>query len=200
MPLDQLLAALERDAREQADRVLADARAEVERISADVEREVGHRRDATIGAREREQRAELEQSLSKSRRAARREVLESRDRLLARIFTAVRAALPATIKSAAYRTALPRRLEVALICFDTTEGVVVHCPPSLAEAMRTAATAHPGIRVCADPEVGSGFRVAAADGSLEVDDTLESRMVARRVGLAREALRQLDLEPQADVG
>jgi vacuolar-type H+-ATPase subunit E/Vma4 len=198
--LDQLLAALERDAREQADRILAEARAEVERIEAAVEQDVAQQREVAVGAREREQRADLEQALSEGRRVARRVVLEARDRLLARVFTATRAALPAAIDSSAYGAALQQRVQAALTCFDTEEGAVVLCTPTLVESMRAAVAAHPSVRVCDDREVGSGFRVAAADGSLEVDDTLESRLAARQVMLARDALRRLDLEAHADVG
>jgi vacuolar-type H+-ATPase subunit E/Vma4 len=195
VPLDQLLTALERDAREQAERVVAEARAEAARITEAAEQEVARRREATVGAQEREQRAHLEQALSEARRAARRDVLEARDRLLARVFAAARAALPDAVRRPAYTAALPQRVEAALAAFENTEGVVVRAPPALAPALGAAVSGHPGLRVCADATAGSGFRVATADGSLEVDDTLETRLAARRAALARDALRQLGLEP-----
>lgn len=200
MPLDQLLAALERDARGQADRLLAEARAEAQRVTDAAEREVVRRREATVGAREREQRAALEQALSKVRRAARRDVLEARDRLLERVFAAARTALPAAISTPAYGATLTRRLEAGLVCFDGAETVVLRCSPPLVDVLTAAAPAHAGIRVQGDAEVGSGFRLTTADGSIEVDDTLETRLAARRLRLAREALRRLDLELEADVG
>jgi vacuolar-type H+-ATPase subunit E/Vma4 len=194
VPLDQLLAALERAAQEQAERVVADARTEAERISANAEQETARRRDTAVGSRERELRAALEQALSKSRRAARREVLEARDRLLARVFAAAREALPAAIETPAYRAALPQRVAAALSCLDPGEQVVLRCTSSLAETLATEFSGKPGISVREDVEVGSGFRLGTVDGSVEVDDTLETRLAARRAALAREALRRLGVE------
>lgn len=200
MPLDQLLAALERDAREQADRLVAEARAEAERVRDAAERDIARRRAATEGAREREHHAALEQALSNVRRAARRDVLEARDRLLARVFSAARAALPAAINTPAYRATLPRRLEAGLACFDGAEPVVVRCSPPLVDVVQAALPPRADVRVRGDPEAGSGFRLTTPDGAIEVDDTLETRLAARRPRLARAALRRLDLEPEANVG
>jgi vacuolar-type H+-ATPase subunit E/Vma4 len=193
--LDHLLTALERDAREQAERVVAEARAEAARIAAEAEQDLARRRDATVGAHEREQHAHLEQALSESRREARREVLEARDRLLARVFAAARAVLPEAVGRPAYQSALPRRVEAALAAFEGSEEVVVRASPALASALGATASAHAGLRVWEDADIGSGFVVATADGSLAVDDTLETRLAARRAALARDALRQLAPEP-----
>ena len=195
MPLDHLLTALERDAREQSDHVLAEARAEAERITSAAAQDVARRRDVTVEARVREQRAALEQALTEARRAARREVLEARDRLLARTLTAMHAALPAAVATPAYRTSLPKRVDAALACFDEAEPVVLRCSPSLEQAIAEVVSGHAGVQVLPDAEVGSGFRVATADGAVEVDDTLETRLAARRASLARDALRRLEPEP-----
>jgi vacuolar-type H+-ATPase subunit E/Vma4 len=195
VPLDQLLAALERDAREQADCLLAEAHAEAERITSAADQDIARRRDATVGARQREGRAVLEQTLSKARRAARRGVLEARDRLLARTFAAARAALPAAIETPAYQASLPLRVEAALAYFDKPERVVLRCPPPLARTIAAAVSGRTGVRVTPDAEVGSGFRVATTDDAVEVDDTLETRLAARRRAFALGALEQLVSAP-----
>ena len=194
MSLDNLLAALERDATAQAERLVVQARAEADRLIAAADAAIARRRDEVLDGRERAQRGALEGVLSAARRAARRDVLEARDRLLDRVFTAARAELPRALAQPAYRATLAPRVAAALACVGDAEASF-RCPAPLAKDLRAAAAADGRITVCVDPAAGSGFRLRTADGTLEVDDTLESRLEARRPRLARDALRRLEVEP-----
>ena len=194
MPLEHLLAALERNATAQTARFLAEARAEAERITAADAAAIDRRRGETLGAREREHRAALEAALSTARRAARREVLEARERLLERVFAVARAKLAEALGQSAYRAALPGRVAAALACIGEADATL-SCPASLAAGLREAVSGNGRVTVRVDPAVGSGFRLRTTDGAVEVDDTLETRLEARRPELAREALRQLGVEP-----
>lgn len=191
MALDQLLAALEREAQRTAEHLLAAARAEADQLAASTEREISRRRDMAANLAGSEQRAVLEQAVSAAARAARRDTLIARERLLARVFDALRAALPAAIAQASYRATLPARVATAFACFDDGEPTVFHCPASLVAPMQSIVAGRTDTSIQPSPDDGSGFRLATADGTIEVDDTLESRLDTVRAPLARKALQQL---------
>lgn len=191
MPLDTLLAALEREARGTADRLLSDARGEAEQIVAAADESLARRRDVSVTARVQELRAAMEQSLGAATRQARGEVLHARERLLARVFGAVRAALPGVLGRPEYGTLLASQVGAALTCLDSGEAATVRCSPALAVTIREAVAPHPGVAVETDDSVGSGFVLAAISGAVEVDATLESRLAVLTPALSREALRQL---------
>lgn len=195
MPLDQLLAALERDAHTAAARVLADARAEAERIAAVAEREIGAGRDASAGALTRERHAELDRELSAVALGARRDVLVARTQLLSRVFAAMRAELPAVLERPAYLASLPARIAAARSWLDDPGPVVLRCPSSLLKAVRSAITGDGAITVEEMAAAGNGMRLTTADRVIEVDDTLESRLEAERHTLERAALARLGLLP-----
>jgi vacuolar-type H+-ATPase subunit E/Vma4 len=195
MPLDQLLAALERAARSTAERLVADARAEAERLTTAADENIARRRAGTIEARTRTQRAALEQVLSDARLSARREILDARESLLARLFDAAIAALPKAIDLPSYRDALSRRVSAALECIEATDRAVIRASQSLAEPLQALIAGHDNVSIEPNENVGSGFRLATVDGVIEVDDTLESRLRIERPQLAREALRRLGLAP-----
>jgi vacuolar-type H+-ATPase subunit E/Vma4 len=194
MGLEHLLEALERDAKAQIEQLLAQARAEAEGVTAAMTAALAQRQAAAAEARERTRVIEVEQAVTRARRAARRSVLEARERLLERVFTVARSGLPAAAAGAGYRAGLPAVLAGALAAVGGEE-VVIRCPEALVsdlERLRPPTT--PRARVVLDPEAGSGFRVASADGAVEVDDTLESRLDRLRPELARRVLAQLGLE------
>jgi vacuolar-type H+-ATPase subunit E/Vma4 len=194
MSLDHLLAALEHDATAQAERLVVEARATAERLTSAAAEASERRRRETFGAHEREQRAVIQAALSAARRAARRDVLEARERLLDRVFAAARAALPQALAHQAYRAALPERLAAALACVEGAGETALRVPAALATDVRAAVSRNGRVTVRVDQAAGSGFRLATADGSLEVDDTLETRLDAQRPRLARDVLRQLEVE------
>jgi vacuolar-type H+-ATPase subunit E/Vma4 len=129
-----------------------------------------------------------------ARRNARRAILEARARLLDRVFAAARGALPAAASGAAYRTSLAAALAAAITALGDAPAVV-HAPAALIGDLERLRPSGGAVTVVADAETGSGFRVVAADGALEVDDTLESRLERLRPELARRVLARLALAP-----
>lgn len=194
MGLEHLLAALERDADAQVEQLFAQARVEAERISTESAAALEQRRRETTCARDSARVQEVEHAVTLARREARRSILEARERLLERVFAAARAELPAAVAGPAYRASLPAALRGALAAVGG-DHAVIRCPEALMPALERA---RPGdstaVPVKADPAGGSGFRVASADGAVEVDDTLESRLDRLRFVLARRVLAQLELE------
>lgn len=195
MPLDQLLAALEREAGEAADRLVAHARTEAAALTAATAQDAAVRRDRLVAAEVAALRQAADRAVSEAGWRSRRDRLEARERLLARVLEAVRASLPAATAEPAYQASIPQRLAGALACVDEHEPVILRCQPSLLVAVQGAISARPGLVVQADDAVGSGFRLTTADGAVEVDDTLEARLVGARIALARHALQQLEVDP-----
>jgi vacuolar-type H+-ATPase subunit E/Vma4 len=194
MSLDQLLAALQREAQAEADRLLADAREDAARRAAVTEAAVAREREESLGAHAREQQAELEATLSAARLNARREVLEARERLLERVFAGIRGASPRAIAREEFIASLPGRIASALACVDPEEAIVLTVHPAIAAAVSALHAEDPRLTMREDPAIGSGFRAATADGTVEVIDTLEARMAAQHEPLARRALAQLGVE------
>jgi vacuolar-type H+-ATPase subunit E/Vma4 len=175
MALEHLLAALERDAAAEAERLLAAARAEAAAIRAAAEERVAQRRAAALGARAAELRGRAERALGEARRGGRRLELEARQRLLGRVAAAARARLPAAMAAPEYRAALPAALAAALACAGEA-AVVIRCPVALVAAVRDALPQGAGAAVEADAGVRAGYTLATADGVLTVDDTLDARL------------------------
>jgi vacuolar-type H+-ATPase subunit E/Vma4 len=195
MGLEHLLEALERDANAQIEQLLAQARAEAEGLTTAMAAALAQRQGAAADARERTRLIEVEQAVTRARRAARRSVLEARERLLERVFTVARGELPAAAAGPAYRSGIPAALAGALAAIGGEEAVI-RCPQTLAQDLeRSRPSATPPVPVVVDPAAGSGFRVASADGAIEVDDTLESRLDRLRPALARLVLARLEIEP-----
>jgi len=189
MALAHLLEALERDANDEIARLRAEAAAEADRITAASAAAVAQRRRAVLEEDERRGRHEVERALTIARRAARRAVLEARQRLLDRVFAAARAVLPAAVREPAFRASLPAAIVSALAAIGPGP-VVIHCPGAIAPAVKGLQLAD-RITVMADETVGSGFVMRAADGAIEVDDTLDGRLERSRPVLARRVLQQL---------
>lgn len=194
MGLEHLLEALERDADAQVVQLLAQARAEADRISTESAAALeGRRREATA-AHDCARVQEVEHAVTLARREARRSILEARERLLERVFAAARAELPAAAAGPAYRASLPTALRGALSAVGGDQAVI-RCPETLALELERARPRGPNaVAVKVDSASGSGFRVVSADGAVEVDDTLESRLDRLRFLLARRVLAQLELE------
>jgi len=193
--LDHLLAALERDATATAERLRADGRAEADRLTAASTATADQRRDAEVTVVGRERRARMEEELGAVRRASRAEVLGAREQLLGRIDAEVRRALPAAVGRSEYQDALSGRIAAALACLAEKEQVSTRAPAALIPAIRKAWPAGRVSAITPDETIGSGFRLASADGSVEIEETLEAHYVSLRGALMREALQQLGEVP-----
>jgi vacuolar-type H+-ATPase subunit E/Vma4 len=194
MGLEHLLEALERDADAQVEQTLARARAEADRLTTESAALLEQRCRAAAAARASARVQDVEHAVTLARREARRSILEARERLLERVFAAARAELPAAAAGPAYRASLPAALSGALAAVGSDQAVI-RCPATLAPDLeRARPRGSKAVQVEVDPASGSGFRVVSADGAVEVDDTLESRLDRLRLVLARRVLAQLALE------
>ena len=190
--IDALLATLEREAETEISRVLDDARARAAEIVAAAEQRIALRRKQTLEQRTATAQAEHERALAAARGAARAQVLAARAALLDGLFARVRAELPAVAASAAYRAGLARQLE-HLSVFAGDRSITVRCSPALTATLRHVIKTNGRWPIRADSHIAAGFRLTTADGTLEIDATLENRLERLRPQLALEALAALSI-------
>ncbi len=195
MALERLLAALEREAREAADAILAEARKDATRLGADVEAELVDRRTAALGTLARDLEAGLQAELAAARLSGRSRMLRARDRLLSRVFEALDRRADSVIADPAWRADLAGRLAEARACFDPDARLHCSAPPQLVAEIRASPTLPPGVVVESAPGLSAGFRLATDDGRVEVLDTIADRIAAQRPDLARHALERLGFAP-----
>lgn len=191
MPLEHLLAALERDGGAQAETLLTAARATAAAITREADVLVAHRRADALGAREAELRGAAELGLGEARLTARRAVLAARERLLERVFTAARDLFAEAIGGDTYRAALPTHLAEALNAVGD-EPVVIRCPEMLVPAVRAVVVRKKHLTVQGDPAARPGITIVTTDGGIEVDNTLEGRLERLRARLALDVLGRLE--------
>jgi vacuolar-type H+-ATPase subunit E/Vma4 len=194
MALDHLLDALAHEAQATADLVRNAARAEADRITTLSVETAERRRQAEVDQVVRARRDQAEETATAARRAARDDVLRARARLLSRVGSAVRAAFPATLTGPRYREALPGRIEGALACFDPEASVSARSAAALTDPIQAAWPRERKVAVRADETLGSGYVLTNADGSIEIEDTLEACFEAHRPELERQALELLGIE------
>jgi vacuolar-type H+-ATPase subunit E/Vma4 len=195
MPIDHLLAALERDGSAQAEALLTQARTAAAAIARESDELVARRRADALDARKAELSGAAQATLGETRRTSRGAVLAARQRLLERVFAAARDLFPEAMASDDYRTrALPRHLAEALSAVGD-EPAVIRCPEALVAAVRSAVTRKKHLTVEGDPAAPPGIRVVTTDGAIEVDNTLEGRLDRLRARLALDVLAQLEASP-----
>jgi vacuolar-type H+-ATPase subunit E/Vma4 len=194
MPIAQLLEALEREARAQAEAVLEEARAAAATVTRDADERLALRRADALGAREAELRAAGEAMLAEARRSGRRRVLEARRQLLERVFVAARALFPAAMTEPAYGAALPGHLAEALRAVGDGPAAV-RCPEALVTSVRAAVADRKDVAVRGDAAAPPGVTVVTADDVIEVDDTLDGRLERLRPQLSLEVLARLETSP-----
>ncbi|HXQ30143.1 MAG TPA: V-type ATP synthase subunit E family protein [Gemmatimonadales bacterium] len=190
MPLEHLLAALEREATARAESVLAAAQAEADRVRQDGDALVARRRAEALRAREADLRGAVEAALGDARRASQLAVLEARARFLDRVFERARALFPSAVASAAYRAALPGHVAEALTALGD-EPAVIRCPEPLVSAVRAAVDTAAQVRIQGDPAAPAGLTAVSTDGAIEVDNTLAGRLDRLRPALALEVLARV---------
>lgn len=191
MPLDHLLAALERDGGAQAEALLTDARATAAAITREADELVARRRADALGTREAELRGAAEVALGEARRAARLAVLAARQRLLERVFTAARDLFAEAVAGDTYRAALPTHLAEALNAVGDAP-VLIRCPETLVPAVRAVVARKKHLTVQGKPAARPGITIVTTDGEIEVDNTLEGRLERLRARLALDVLARLE--------
>lgn len=192
MALDELLRTLEDEARTRMEDVLGRARAEATALREAAAAGRTARREATLRARELELRAGAARELEAARRGATRRVLEARAGALHRIR---RAAASGLARRAGDPALLPRlRGELADGLGYMGEGpVVIEASEALLPDLRRAMNGRPDVTFVAGP--AGGLVLRAADGSLVVDASLETRLDRAWPALAIELVRRMEEAP-----
>lgn len=194
MALDHLLAVLHTEAEAEVERVLATARQEAEAIRQRCEADLAERRRRDQQALDTERRTEVEFALVAARRQARRDELEARDRMLARVLDTARSRFGSLLPTATLRAALGAQVAQSLDCL-ATRAATIQAHPDLTGLVVQAVGNRSGVKVVADPGAGTGFRVASDDGTLAIDGTLEGRLVRMNRQLRQDILRQWERAP-----
>lgn len=191
MALRELVLALERDALARITAVRDDATAEAGRVRAEARARLALRRATELATRGAELKAAAAGTLDVSRREGALRALTARADALEAILVRARKLLAATVPGRDVEAGIRRDLDAAL-AYTGASGVVVRCPSSWVPALQSALAGRAGVRVEEGEGVGAGVVVRAADGSVEIDATLENRLARLWPGIAIELLRDAE--------
>jgi vacuolar-type H+-ATPase subunit E/Vma4 len=191
--LEHLIEVLRQGTEAEVAAILGAARTEADTIRARNEGEVAERRAREQAAREAQRASVIELALTTGRRTARRAELEARQRLLDRVFAAAAAEFGAALERPEYRASLPALVTEAVGCLGGREGTL-RCHPTLQRELKRIVGARPGVRLVGDQAAGSGFKVMSDDGAVEIDGTLEDRLLRRATRLAVEVAARLEAD------
>ena len=191
MALRELVLALERDALARITAVRDEATADAARLQADARARLALRRTTDLATRQAELSAAASGTLDAARRDASARALTARAEALQGILTRARALLVATVPQAAMQAGIRRDLEAAL-AYAGGNDAVVHCPKAWTPLLKPALAGRSGVKLEAGEEVAAGVIVRAADGSMEIDATLENRLARLWPGIAIELLRGME--------
>jgi len=185
---------LRHSAERTSESVLGTARADAKRLVAESERVVEDRRREVLKDKEAEYGAEARVAIAAERHAAMRAVLLARTHLVDRVLERAQALLPDVARNEAYLATLSSELADALQ-FVEAEGTVVRCSEDLGPAVRDRMRERPAVKVEPEADVGTGFVVVGAEGSVVVDGRLETRIDRLASVLAIEIHTRLQEEP-----
>ncbi len=185
---------LRHSAERTSESVLGAARADAKRLAAESERVVEDRRREVLKDKEAEYGAEARVAIAAERHAAMRAVLLARTHLVDRVLERAQALLPDVARNEAYLATLSSELADALQ-FVEAEGTVVRCSEDLGPAVRDRMRDRPAVKVEPEADVGTGFVVVGAEGSVVVDGRLETRIDRLASVLAIEIHARLQEEP-----
>jgi len=192
MGLRELLVTLEDGAERERASVLDEARAGASRIRRERGSERERRRADFLRGVEREEVDASGKALSRARADARRSVLDARLRLLERVRAALERRIAEAGEDSRYLAVVERDLRDALGRLGRRD-VVVRAGDDVARAL-SAALEELGDSgsIESDPSLTGGFVAASADGTVEIDATLEERLTHVWPGLAIEVVRSAE--------
>ena len=185
---------LRHSAERTSESILGTARTDAKRLGAESERVVEDRRREVLKDKEAEYGAEARVAIAAERHAAMRAVLLARTHLVDRVLERAQALLPDVARNEAYLATLSSELADALQ-FVEAEGTVVRCSEDLGPAVRDRMRDRPAVKVEPEADVGTGFVVVGAEGSVVVDGRLETRIDRLASVLAIEIHTRLQEEP-----
>jgi len=198
VPLPELIAALERDVRAEAEAALEGARRSAELCRREGRASRAGRKRAELDALRRELDEAERGGLSEARREARRRVIEARARIIERVLEQARELVLQGALAEGMREAAPRLLQAAFERVGDGD-CLVRCSPELLEATREALRQRAGMSVEPDEAVVAGVIVEAQEGRLVVDATPVALLGARRAHLAVAVAERLRVEFGVDV-
>lgn len=167
MGMNELLAALTRDAEAEAEAVRRAADSEAAALLATASQQYAERFAAEVELARRAYQSEADAEVAAAALEARHARLSARAEMLERLRAAVHARLPALLQHAEL---VDHLVSTALVAAGD-RAATVRCPPVIAERVRD----HAGnVPVSSDPDCGSGVRVTLAGDRGEVDATLET--------------------------
>ncbi|MDH3819008.1 MAG: V-type ATP synthase subunit E [Myxococcales bacterium] len=185
---------LRRSAERTSESILGAARSDAKRLGTESERVVEDRRREVLKDKEAEYGAEARVAIAAERHAAMRAVLLARTHLVDRVLERAQALLPDVARNEAYLATLSSELTDALQ-FVEAEGTVVRCSEDLGPAVRDRMRDRPAVKVEPEADVGTGFVVVGAEGTVVVDGRLETRIDRLASVLAIEIHTRLQEEP-----
>lgn len=189
MGIAELVSKLEHETDVRVARVRADADAQVEAIRAAGALDEKRERDAILTSRAVERRARLELELAQARQRARHDELAAERALVDRVLACARELLGGVDRDEGYVAALPARVDEVLRF--APDEVILRCRPSLADAVRRAAGRRAGTSCEEVADMPVGLAAIARDGSMEVDDTLPTRLARYEPLLAATIVRRV---------
>ena len=185
---------LRQSAERTAESIRGEARVDSERLGSESDRLIEDWRSQALREKEAEYGAQARVAIAAERHAAMEAVLLARTRVVARVLERARALLPDAGQKEAYLSTLSSELMEALQFVDG-EGAVVRCSAALAPAVREGLRDRPEVKVETEADVGTGFVVVGAEGSVVVDGRLETRIDRLASVLAIEIHTRLQEEP-----
>ncbi|MGE0353378.1 MAG: V-type ATP synthase subunit E [Gemmatimonadales bacterium] len=197
MALEHLLAAMEKEAAARAKAMLDAAREEAGGIMAVAEARVARSRAEEVDAVRARLDEEMHRALALERREVRAAVLQSRQAFLDQVLEAAHDGLARAAGQADYHATLSADLETALGYLGDAEARI-RTSPGLEKIVAGITAGKRGIRIEPDDTIRAGFRVEAADGSVQVDQTLDQRLRDRWPALRIEVLAAPGGGPDAD--
>jgi vacuolar-type H+-ATPase subunit E/Vma4 len=191
MALADLLRALEHDAEARIAEVRTEAVASSARLRGEGRERLEHRRSAELATRETALQSEAARILETTRQDAGRRVLTARARALERIQSRARDLLLRTEPDRRLLDGVALEVGTALEYFGDSSAVV-RCAPAWGAALTPIVARRSNVKLEATNGVGPGAAIRAADGTLEIDATLETRLDRLWPRLAIDLVRELE--------
>jgi vacuolar-type H+-ATPase subunit E/Vma4 len=188
--LPELLEALRAEAAERRAAELARADAETARIREESRASLERRRAEHVERAARDATEAARRSLAEARSQAARSMLEARDRLLGRIRGALEERTRNMNRDPEYRAAVAEELVDALERLPPGR-VVVRTRPDLADVALRVAEAGPDRGVETAPDLGAGFVAVSPETGVEIDATLEVKLLHRWPRLAVAVMKEV---------
>ena len=181
MSIDALLLHLEEDATREAARLRGAAEDAAADILARAEADAARRRALHLERIGAERRSAGERQVAAARSRAREQFLQVRSGVLDRAFDRATALLR-EMAAADYQPSIGRLGQDAARYLEG-DAAVLRCPPDAAAALADAVRGVPGLAI--EPaDVPAGVTARAADGRVEVDNSLPALLARRRAELA----------------